>query len=75
MTTFLIPYRGYAISPGDYGGFQFIHPDYDGAPEDYDGPPADPRYGNEATIQACRETIDWIEDEVIPERIARRQAR
>ena len=68
-------YRGYVISPGPCytpdSRWQFVHEDYDGAPNEPFGPPADPRFGYAASPGGCRDEIDFIEDELIAE--ARRE--
>jgi hypothetical protein len=56
-------YRGYTIERGGPWGWQFVHEDYDGAPMETGGPPADPRCGYERSLTAVMERIDEMEDE------------
>jgi hypothetical protein len=44
--------------------WRFVHDDYDGAPNEPDGPPGDSRCGAEASPAACRAEIDAIEGEL-----------
>lgn len=68
-------YRDYQITLGpnytDWSRWEFIHKDYDGAPNDYGEGPADNRAGFGCTVDDCREQIDEIEDD----RAARAAAR
>ena len=58
-----IRYRGYVIQKSTCGSspfpWEFFHEDYDGAPEDSEGPPADHRCGDGKTIEDCCESIDF----------------
>ena len=54
-----ITYRGYEIHAGEYHTFEYIHPDYDGAPDSFDT-----RLGWGATVEECMLLIDdEIEEE------------
>jgi hypothetical protein len=41
--------------------YHYAHDDYDGAPNEPGGPPADNRCGSATSIEACREAIDELE--------------
>jgi len=43
--------------------YEFYHEDYDGAPMESGGPPADNRCGHAASIEACIEVIKELEEE------------
>jgi hypothetical protein len=43
--------------------WDFYHEDYDGAPEETNGPPADNRCGNGKNISACIDRIKDLEEE------------
>jgi hypothetical protein len=63
-----IKYRNYIITPCDApwlaGGWEYVHEDYDGAPEySLDECSADNRAGFEKTLEHVIDTIDEIEDE------------
>ena len=57
-------YRGYRIyfDPPPIGirtsDWQFVHEDYDGSPDGNDH-----RCGDGATLQDCKDSIDWMEDD------------
>lgn len=59
-------YRQYTIEPDlHYGLWNYVHDDYDGAPEYIDDiHPGDERYGRCHSIEECVQEIDWIEDNV-----------
>jgi hypothetical protein len=44
--------------------WQFVHEDYDGAPNEPGGPPADNRCGTGPTMESCIERIKEIEEEL-----------
>lgn len=50
-------YRGYRIYVGDNTPFQYVHDDYDGAPDSYDT-----RFGRGNSVDECKEEIDDAED-------------
>ena len=54
-------YRGYRISyapkPVPFGYYEFVHPDYDGAPDSKDR-----RCGLGNSVEDCKAQIDEIED-------------
>lgn len=60
-------YRGYRIHLGPGytrdSQWQFVHDDYDGAPNNPGDGPADHRAGLCETEQDCRNEIDELEDE------------
>lgn len=51
-------YRGYVIEPAWGGRFDFVHQDYDGAPDSKDR-----RCGLGTSVQDCKAQIDEIESE------------
>ena len=54
-------YRDYKITQTDHG-WSFVHGDYDGAPDELYGPPADDRHGwNQDLVSALAE-IDELEE-------------
>jgi hypothetical protein len=59
-------YRGYTITRAPAFTrmkWEFTHEDYDGAPMETGGPPADKRFGHEHTLEETLRTIDELEDE------------
>lgn len=56
-----IEYRGYKITKTD-NGWSFVHEDYDGAPEELYGPPADDRHGWGKDLVKVLAEIDELED-------------
>lgn len=55
-------YRDYRITETD-NGWSFIHVDYDGAPEEFGGPPGDNRHGWSQDLTDVLLEIDEMEDE------------
>ena len=56
-------YRGYHIEPYHWGGWEFWHDDYDGAPWETGGPPMDKRCGTGESVEDCIRQIDELEDD------------
>lgn len=62
-------YRGYRITydpkpiPDRRWDWDFVHEDYDGAPNYPGDGPGDHRCGNAASVEACRAEIDMLEDD------------
>ena len=59
-------YRDYTITynpkpiPTKAHDWDFVHDDYDGAPEHSEGSPSDHRCGAEVSIEACIDAIDEL---------------
>lgn len=57
-------YRNYLITDDGYiNRWSYVHNDYDGAPLESGGPPADHRCGEAKTLDAVKEEIDEMEDD------------
>ena len=46
------------VSDGPYRGYDYVHDDYDGAPDSHDR-----RHGFAATAEECQADIDALEDD------------
>lgn len=56
----MITYRKFIIHPSYMHGFDYVHEDYDGAPDANDS-----RAGTCLTVEECKEEIDnWYKDNV-----------
>ena len=51
-------YRGHWEIVASTMGYDWYHEDFDGAPMDYDGPPADRRYGWDLSVAYAQSSID-----------------